>query len=52
MSNEKALDERTSERQSEVEEVVSDFGDVHVRSSFEMIEEAPGQLYFSIEGPG
>lgn len=33
------------------EEVVSDFGGIRMRSSFEAVEEEPGQMTINIEGP-
>lgn len=44
-------DQKPDEEQPEAEEVVTDFGDVRMRSSFRIVEEAPGQVSFSIEGP-
>ena len=36
---------------ADVEEVISDFGDVRLRSQFEIVEQGPGVLDVSISGP-
>lgn len=52
MTDKKSEDEQNpDDQQPESEEVVSDFDGVRLRSSFRIVEEAPGQLSFSIEGP-
>lgn len=54
MTDEKPEDDQTpDEEQTEVEEVVTEFDDIPIRlrSSFEIVEESPGQLSFAIEGP-
>jgi len=43
--------QKPDDDQSEVEEVVTEFDGIRIRSSFEVVEAAPGQLSFSIEGP-
>ena len=52
MTAKKPDDKQTpDDDQSEAEEVVTEFDGIRLRSSFKIVEEAPGQLSFSIEGP-
>jgi hypothetical protein len=44
-------DQQPDDKQPEVEEVVTEFDGIRLRSTFRIVEEAPGQLSFSIEGP-
>jgi len=44
-------DQNADDQQPEVEEVVTEFDGVRIRSSFRIVEEEEGQLSFSIEGP-
>lgn len=52
MNDKKPDDEqKPDDDQPEVEEVVTDFDGIRLRSSFRIVEEAPGQVSFAIEGP-
>ena len=44
-------DKKPDDDQQDIQEVITDFDGIRIRSSFKIIEEAPGQLSFSIEGP-
>ena len=51
MSDEKKRPEERDEDRPEVEEVVSEFGDIRVKSGFEIEEVQPGQLEINLFGP-
>jgi len=44
-------DGNADDEQPDVHEAVTEFDGIRIRSSFEVVEAAPGQLSFSIEGP-
>jgi len=51
MSEEKRKPEDDDDDQPDVEEVVTDFGDVRVRSGFEIDQHEPGVLGINLFGP-
>jgi len=51
MSDKKRKPEEHDDDQPEIEEVTTDFGDVRVKSGFEIEEQKPGVLGISLFGP-